>query len=282
MVEKLKGRAAIVTGGGRGIGRAIAEALARHGARLVLVARTTSELDATAREIGLIAAESKTHVLTGDTSQEATAKQAVRMCREAFGEVDILVNAAGINGAIGPFEETDSSEWRRTIEVNLYSAFLFMREVLPFMKARRRGKIINLSGGGSANPRPMFSAYAVSKAAVVRLTETVAAEVRDFNVQINALAPGGVNTRLTEEMLAAGKRVGEAEYKSLRDQQKSGGVPADRAAELAVFLASDDSNGITGRMISAVWDDWKSWGPDRIREIESGDLYTLRRIRPPN
>lgn len=278
MSEKLKGKAAIVTGGGRGIGQAIAMALARHGAKLVLVSRTKSELKSTAA--GIEKQGGRALTVAGDARLGKTSREAVRICKKSFGKIDILVNAAGIVGPIGPMENETLSEWQSTLDVNLTATFLFMREVLPVMKSQRRGRIINLSGGGAAGARPMFAAYAASKAAVVRLTETVAEEVKRFNIRINAIAPGAVNSRMFQEMLAAGKRAGAAEYKKIRDQKKSGGVPPERAADLAVFLASDESAGLTGRLISAVWDDWTTW-KSKIGEIQAGDLYTLRRVTPP-
>jgi NAD(P)-dependent dehydrogenase (short-subunit alcohol dehydrogenase family) len=141
------------------------------------------------------------------------------------------------------------------------------------------GKIINMSGGGAAYPRPRFSAYSASKAAVVRLTETLSEEVKEFNIQVNAIAPGAVNTRMLEQVLVAGQDAGEKALTEAKRQKEAGGVPLDVPATLAVFLASDDSNGMTGRLISAVWDDWQGMAK-RIPDILSSDMYTLRRISP--
>lgn len=277
MKGKLAGKAAIITGGGRGIGRAIALRFSREGAGVVLVSRTKSELKSTAAEIRNIGGIVR--MVSADVTREKTARNAARICRKTFGKIDILVNAAGIVGPIGPLEDEKVSDWRKTLETNLTAAFLFMKAVLPSMKARRGGNIINLSGGGAASPRPMVAAYAASKAALVRLTETAAEETKPFNIRINAVAPGAVNTRMLDEMLNAGKKVGKAEYLKLRDQKKSGGVSPDRAADLAVFLASDESKGLSGRMISAVWDDWNSW-KNQIGRIASTEWYTLRRLTP--
>lgn len=272
----LKNRSAVVTGGGRGIGKAIALALAREGASLCLVSRTKSELAATEKDIRSCGA--KVISWAADVSSEETAQTAVQKCREAYGGIDILVNSAGIIGPIGPLEEEESQDWRRTLDINLTGTFLFMKAALPSMKKRRSGKIINLSGGGASGAFPMHAAYAATKAATVRLTETVAEEVKEFNIQINAIAPGPVNTKMYDEMLKAGRRGGESEYKRLMDQEKSGGTPPERAAALAVFLASEVSGSLTGRLISAVWDDWGAWTPEDILRIQSGELYMLRRL----
>lgn len=268
---KLEGKVALITGGGRGIGRAIARAFAREGAYTFLVARTAAEVEAAAAEIGRALA------LTGDISRRADVERVVDSIIAAAGRVDILVNNAGVQLPIGPLWENDPDEWLETIRINLGGVFLCCRSILPHMIRRGGGKIINLSGGGAASPRPRFSAYAASKAAVVRLTETLAEELRDFNIQVNAIAPGPVNTRMLEEVLAAGPAVGEEALRGAGKQLETGGAPLRAPAELAVFLASDESGGLTGRLISAVWDDWRSL-PERIDRIMAGELYTLRRV----
>ncbi|MEK7382583.1 MAG: SDR family oxidoreductase, partial [Elusimicrobiota bacterium] len=123
-----------------------------------------------------------------------------------------------------------------------------------------------------------FSAYAVSKAAIVRFAETLAEEVRGQGIDVNAIAPGALNTRLLDEVLAAGpEKAGGQFFERSSKQKESGGAPLGVAAELAAFLASDQSDGITGKLISAVWDDWARW-PEHIDELRSSDVYTLRRI----
>jgi 3-oxoacyl-[acyl-carrier protein] reductase len=154
------------------------------------------------------------------------------------------------------------------------------REVLPAFRRQGYGKIINLSGGGATAPLPNMSAYAASKAAVVRFTETLAEETREARIDVNAIAPGALNTRLLEEVLAAGpERVGRAFYERSLKQRDTGGVPLEKGAELAVFLASAASDGITGRLLSAVWDDWANL-PARRDVLAQTDVFTLRRIVP--
>jgi 3-oxoacyl-[acyl-carrier protein] reductase len=154
------------------------------------------------------------------------------------------------------------------------------RAVLPDFKKRRQGKIIVVSGGGATKPLPFLSAYAASKAAVVRFAETLAEEVRDFDIAVNAVAPGVLNTRLLDEVLEAGpQRVGQSFYDASVKQKASGGTPIERGAALCAYLASDKSAGITGRLISAVWDPWETLD-ERRAEIGESDIYTLRRIVP--
>ena len=141
------------------------------------------------------------------------------------------------------------------------------------------GKIINMSGGGATSPRANFTAYGVSKAALVRFTETLAEELKPHNIQVNAIAPGAVRTQMTEEIVIAGQLAGSRELQQAQGILREGGDSAENAAELAVFLASAESDGITGRLISAVWDDWRHLG-EHSEEIAASDLYTLRRVVP--
>ena len=272
---KLAGKVAIITGAGRGIGRAIALAFALEGADVLVASRTLSEVTATAE--GVRALGRNALALKVDVSNRDEVDLMVAQGLEEFGKVDILVNNAGTYGSIGPLVDNDPEKWVQTVGINLFGAFYCTRAVLPFMIRERRGKIINLSGGGAASPLPNFSAYAASKAAIVRLTETLAQEVEPFNVQVNAIAPGAVNTGLVNDVLAAGAAAGEKMLAQVRRQMEDGGVPPERAAALAVFLASEESCGLSGRLISAVWDDWENMN-GRIEQIMASDLYTLRRV----
>jgi len=272
---KLAGKAAIITGAGRGIGRAITLAFAQEGADVLVASRTLSEVAKTTEEARALGRHAL--ALKVDVSNRDEVERMVAQALEEFGKLDILVNNAGIYGAIGPLVDNDPEKWVQTVRINLFGSFFSARAVLPLMIRQRRGKIINLSGGGATSPLPNFSAYAASKAAIVRLTETLAEEVKGFNIQVNAIAPGAVNTRLTDEILAAGAAAGEQALTVARRVKEKEGVTPEAAGELAVFLASDDSDGLTGRLISAVWDDWESMN-GRIDQIMASDLYTLRRV----
>ncbi len=272
---RLAGEIALVTGGGGGIGAAVARAFAQAGAHLALAGRTRQKLEAVAD--GLQACGVKTIPYVCDVSDAQQVESLVGAVQAEFGGLDILVNCAGVYGPIGLLTENDMEAWARAIGVNLLGTAHTMHAVLPFMIVRRKGVIINFSGGGAASPFPRFSAYSASKAAVVRLTETVADEVREFGIRVNAIAPGAVNTRLLDEVLAAGERAGHEFWLRAQQQKESGGTPPERAAELAVFLASPAAAGITGRLISAVWDDWRSL-PEQGEKLDGSALFTLRRI----
>lgn len=272
----LKNKTALITGGSRGIGKAVALAFLREGAKVMLAARSEEELLAAKRELK----KDFEHVETfrANVSLPKDVAALVKAATGAFGWLDILVNAAGIFGPIGPSESIDLDAWKKTFEVNVFGMFNMIQGIAPIMRKKGYGKIINLGGGGDG-PLPRFSAYSASKGAVARLTETVAAELKDVYVDVNAIAPGPVNTKFLDDALAAGeKAVGAEQYKKLLRQKEEGGTPPELASELCVFLASSASDGLTGKIVSAKWDDWKKWDKKRIEEIMKSDIYALRRV----
>jgi NAD(P)-dependent dehydrogenase (short-subunit alcohol dehydrogenase family) len=276
---RLREKVALIVGAGRGIGEAIALRFAAEGARLILAARTASELEGVAEKV--IAAGGTAHSVVTDVTAPGEIAHLVQKSIEAFGQIDILVNAAGTYGPIGRVWEIDAHEWENAFSVNLFGPLRLCQTVLPHMIRAGRGKIINFSGGGATSPLSRFSAYGVSKAAVVRLTETLAEEVKEFNIQVNAIAPGAVDTRLQDSVLSAGERAGDLLQRIRRLRETGeGGTPREIPAELAVFLASDDSRNLTGRLISAPNDKWESWTDERIAQIMSQPWFTLRRMDP--
>src|SRR6266852_7335080 len=276
---RLQDRVALIVGAGRGIGEAIALRFSAEGARLILAARTAGELEAVARKIR--AASGTALIATTDVTAPEQVASLVQKSIEAFGRIDILVNAAGTYGPIGRAWEIDAQEWMNTFSLNLFVPFLLCQAVLPYMIRAGGGKIINFSGGGATSPLTRFTAYGVSKAAVVRLTETLAEEVKEFNIQVNAIAPGAVDTKLQDSVLAAGEKAGDLLQRIRRLRETGeGGTPPEVPAELAVFLASGDSGHLSGRLISAPNDKWESWTDERLAEIMSKPWFTLRRLDP--
>ena len=280
MTGTLGGRAAIITGANQGLGLAIARAYVSAGANLFLCARDARKLAAAVDGLRGSAVSEQTIIgEAADVSQPADVERVVGHAKEAFGSVQILVNNAGIYGPLGRIQDIEWSDWVRAIEINLLGSVLMCRAVLPQFRANHYGKIVQLSGGGATNPLPRISAYAASKAAIVRFAETLAEEVRDDHIDVNSIAPGALNTRLLDEVIEAGpERVGESFYARAVKQKEEGGAPVERGAALAVFLASAASDGITGRLLSAMWDPWEEL-PSHRDDLNS-DIYTLRRIVP--
>ena len=280
-MKALEGKTAVITGASQGLGKAIAEKYVLAGADIFICARGPVLLEETKNELLAIAGEyQKVFAAPLDVSAGEDVDQFFSEVFVHFPRLDILVNNAGVYGPKGLSEEVDWEEWVRSFEINLYGLFLMCREVLPHFKKNGYGKIVNLSGGGATGPLPRISAYAASKAAVVRLSETIAEEVRGSGIDINLIAPGALNTRLMDEVLAAGlEKMGEDFYNKTLKQQVSGGTPLDKGANLAVYLGSSESDGITGKLISAVWDPWENLHNFRD-DLETSDIYTLRRIVP--
>ena len=276
---KLKNKVALVTGAGRGIGEAIANSFAQEGAAVMLVSRTESEVAAVASRI--TARGGRAGAIAGDVSRPDDVERIASRTRTAFGPIDVLVNSAGVYGPIGPMWKADVEQWVDALKTNLVGTFLCCRTVLPEMIERRNGRIINLAGGGAASPVPRFSAYACSKAAVARLTETLAEEVREYGVSVNAIAPGLIDTKLQDRVLEAGPDAGDLfdRINRLRAEGK-GGVSPEIPAALAVFLASDASAGLTGRLIAAPHDGWEKWDANKIERVMETPWFTVRRIDP--
>jgi len=282
MTRPLADRVAVVTGASRGLGQVVAHVLLERGAHLVLAARDRETLDSVAIELESRARSTTQQIVSvaADVARPADVERLVRRTEHHFGRLDILVCNAGVYGPLGSIEDVDWTEWVKAIEINLLVTVPCCPAVLPIMRRLSRSKIVTLSSGGATQPLARISAYAASKAPVVRFTETLAEEVRGTGIDVNSVAPGALNTRLLDEVLTAGpEQVGESFYARAMRQKTDGGTPLQRGAELIAFLASPESDGISGRLLSAVWDDWKSLPTERERLAQS-DVYTLRRIVP--
>jgi 3-oxoacyl-[acyl-carrier protein] reductase len=278
---KLAGRNAIITGASQGLGQAIAADFIRAGANVLLCARSEADLERTRAALAAQAGPAqKVLARPCDVADEAQVNALAAFALRELGAVQVLVANAGVYGPMGPTETVDLQEWRRGLEINLFGLLLPCRALIPHFKKAGYGKIVVLSGGGATNPLPNISCYAASKAAAVRLAETLAEELRPFHVDVNAVAPGALKTRLVDQVLAAGpEKVGEAFFAKNKKWAEEGATPLELGAGLCVYLASQESDGITGKLISAQWDPWRTLH-ERREELAKSDIYCLRRIVP--
>ena len=275
----LAGKVAIITGASEGLGFEIAKQFILQGASLCICSRDKRKISLAESELKKMVRKSQSvSSMVVDVSDNNRCDEFITDAINRHQRIDILVNNAGVYGPFGEVTQENWSDWIQALQINIFGSVYMSSLVVPIMKKNMKGKIIQLSGGGATNPLPFMSAYACSKAAIVRHAETLAEELRDYNIDVNSIAPGPLNTRMLEMVLEAGPdTVGYDFYEKSKKQKATGGVPLEVGAKLAVFLASEKSNGISGKLISAVWDNWEIW-PEYISELNSSDIYTLRRI----
>ncbi|MCU1329775.1 MAG: short-chain dehydrogenase/reductase [Bryobacterales bacterium] len=260
----------MITGAGRGIGKRLAIGFAKAGAKVGLVGRNLRELESTHLEIedaGGIALG-----LHADVCNFDEVSAAVGLLDREWGGVDVLIANAAVQGPVGPFIHNRPCDWAEVLNVNVQGVFNPCLAVLPQMVKRRSGKIVTISCDGATTPRAGFAVYSASKAAVARFVESLAEEVRDSNVQVNSMLPGGTYTSMTDEVLSAALRISDTELELATQIRLTGGMPAEKQLQLALFLSSERSNHVTGKLIR-VQDDWKKLESDGLRP----DVFTLRR-----
>jgi NAD(P)-dependent dehydrogenase (short-subunit alcohol dehydrogenase family) len=268
----LADQVALVTGGGRGLGRCFAQALATAGAAVAVVARSADQVAATVRVIE--DAGGQALGLVADVTDRQAVERAVDVIQQRLGPVDLLVNNAGVWGPLGLMWEVDAEHWWHTLEINVRGTFLCARAVLPAMSARRRGRIVNIASHAGVFRWPQSSAYAISKAAIVKLTENLAAETRKHGVVIFTFHPGIATIGLTDEALAMDAPPGSPAA-WIQDEVAAGrAVPPERGAEVLLYLASGRADALSGRYLT-VHDDVAGLVA-RADEIRRDDLYTLR------
>lgn len=273
-MEKPEKKVAVITGGSQGIGRAIAVEFAKAGYSTVILARTEKDVKKAADEISAMGA---CEGMALDVSNPAAVEAVFREIASKMGRMDVLVCCAGIYGPIGKLEENDPLAWKQAIDINLCGTAFCSRAAIPYMKKQNFGRIIALAGGGVGGPnvKPNLSSYTTSKFAVCGFVEAVSAELEGSNVTINAISPGAVNTRLLDQVLAAGEKAGKKFFESSKAQKEKGGTPPDLAAAMALFLAGKGAGHLSGRTISAVWEK-----PEALASTKAmgKSMYALRRV----
>ncbi len=276
-----KNKVAIVTGASTGIGFEIAKNFIINQSNLVICSRNINSLKRSFEILNKLKKKyQKIYYLKIDVSSQTQIKKLIRFTISKFKKIDILINNAAIYGPKGNIESIDWKKWKKTIEINLFGSILLCREIIPHFKKRKKGKIVQLSGGGAAAPLPNISGYAVSKVGIVRFIEGLSQETKNYKIDINAVAPGTINTNMLNEILKAGpNKIGVKAFKKSQKQKKEGGTSFQDACDLILFLSSKYSDGISGKLISAIWDDWKIF-PKYKKQLLNSDLFSLRRIIP--
>jgi len=270
---KLRHKYALITGATGGMGMAVAKAFREEGSNLILVAPKPERLEVMRKTLLRIHAPGSIFTNAADVTHNFW----MRKMLEEHSAIHIFVSCAGIYGPIGKLEDVDPMSWWKAITTNLFGSVLPCQQLLPIFKKQNWGRIILLSGGGATKPMPNFSAYASSKAAVVRFGETLAEEVKGYNISVNSVAPGALNTKMLDEVLAARPNdVGHPFYQKNLKQKREGGDSLEQAAALITQLASDPGGRVSGKLISAKWDVWQDW-ETFVTAASNPERFVLRR-----
>jgi len=275
----LRGKSILITGGSMGLGLESARSCRAYGANVMLCARGKDTLAEASAELAQLQGEGRVETHAADVGDERAVETLFDRVESQFGRCDAVIHAAGVYGPIGNITDLEDTEaWWDALRINLFGTFLVARAAARRMKRAGGGRMVLYSGGGASGPFPNYTAYACSKVAVVRFTETIAQELAP-EVEVNCLAPGFVLTRIHNQTLEAGERAGKEFFEKTQGLVAEGGVPPTVAAEASAFLVSDAAKGITGKFVAAAYDNYREW-PLHLAELRDGDLFTLRRILP--
>lgn len=270
-----QGKTVIVTGGTKGIGKTLAKSFFDEGANVIICGRNAAEVDSVSKEIDI--SGNRFYGVKADVSIQSDCSMLADIAVKKFGTIDILVNNAGTIGEANLFEDAHLDQFVNTVSTNLFGMVFCTQAVLPCMKGAGKGKIINFAGAGVGSKKtlPNFSAYYTSKSAVVGFTETVAGELGKYMIQVNCVSPGAINTNITDFVIREGReKVGDDMFERTLKQKEEGGDSITNVVTMVHYLASDSSNHLTGRLLSAKWDT-----EDLLTDVQKdGDIFRLRRI----
>lgn len=265
----------LITGGESGIGAALAKSFSADGHLVIICGLRDERLSEVSKTNGNI------YPYVCDVSDEERVIVFADHVKGKVDRIDVIINCAGIYGPIGRFDKTDSRLWSKTFQTNFFGVYLITKHFLAHLLQSNLKKIINFAGGGAFGPLPSYSAYAVSKTAVVRFTETVAAELSSLGVKAHCVAPGFVATEIHNATLEAGEDLAGEGYKFTVEKLKAGAVPMEMVVECVKFLASPEADPLTGKTISVSYDKWNNRVfRECMKRIAQSDLYSLRRINP--
>jgi NAD(P)-dependent dehydrogenase (short-subunit alcohol dehydrogenase family) len=267
---------ALITGGSRGLGAVFVRRFWLDGYSLGVVSRNEVDIHKVLNDLPQRGNQTATP-FAFDLGRPTEVVRLIKRVKSTFPKLNVLLNNAASQGPIGTLESNDFADWQSAVQTNLLAPVALCQGLIPALTADGGGAIINLSGGGATGPRANFSAYATAKAGLVRFSETLAEELKPKDIRVNSIAPGAMRTAMLGEILAKGAVAGDREFSLASKIFEEGGASMDRVADLALFLASDAASGITGKLISAVWDNWDNW-PQNLDELSTSDIYTLRRI----
>lgn len=277
---KLINKNVIITGATGGLGKNITTSFLMEGANLILIGKDFRKLKKLKIELENIKAKNQfIDLITIDLSNLNSIEKIVKKKLIKISKIDVLINCAAIQGPVGKSWKNNFHEWMKTFNINFYSTMLMTNSILPFMIKKNSGSIINISGGGSTSSRPDFSSYAISKTAIVRYTEILSEELKNTSIKVNAIAPGVMATNMIKELLKNKKNISNSKELISAKKVLIEGDDMSKATDLCIFLSSDESNGISGKLISAIWDPWTNFKKNK-KILSKSDLYTLRRILP--
>lgn len=268
-----------ISGGTSGLGFNLAKHFTSTGSNVIFCGRSEEAVHVTLEYLKIVSGGKQLILgFSNDVSDRKTTMEMLKKIDDLQIVIDVLICNAGVIGPIDKFLENEMNDWEDSFNVNLYGTLNLVMGVLPSMIARQEGKVIHISGGGATGPLFGMSSYAASKAAAVRFIETLALEYKDSGITFNSVAPGMLKTKLLDQMLEAGlNRIGENLFTKSLSKAEAPSDTSQQAISLIDFLSSESSNGITGRLISAEWDNWAEW-PSNLDQLQNSDLYTLRRI----